>query len=323
MLSKILDRVGASLRTAIARRRLSADKMEIYTAIDNNLALLGGFLSTVEDPGKRDLVEKMGEMLTGRPATPLDRQLAEIYREYQLSLSGPARADERELFLGSLVAAFKVFRDDHLLLQRHFVKLFDANSGKIAVDQMRVSQAVVVGYVETVTVVANWASYLIGLIGLPEDSRPPGYMVKFLQDNGELVRTTINTLADRSRSATILSELEELKVGGHDVALVAGGVAIDTFAEDRDYSDAVQVALLGFTRSLPMMVYDRITVIRQNQYRKNKEMKEWATQQMALIQMRLAGVDAESDDYKHQLRVVENYAAIISDLDRKIAAYES
>lgn len=325
----IIDALGEAARQSAQRgEALRAAKSAVLTVADSNLVLLNElhqlFLAERE-VGYRGIFWALDQALR-RPSNPLDRRLAELYeRVYAPQLTGRFAVLERRRRFAAIEEAVTLMLADHALVRQHFQALFAQNGAYLSEQDIKISHAIVLGYLEACRVALDWIVFLIQNVALPDTVRPLKYQLDFLEHHAEFTGVFADELGARRFGATILTQVEDLKRRGVDVYLVAGGQVVSAYASDSDYTRGDRLALSRWlsVRNWIVAFADGFLVLQRNRYERNKELAETLKQKVALLTLQLQNVDPKSPDYQKQLQVITNYQAIIAQLDKRIAEYEN
>jgi hypothetical protein len=254
--------------------------------------------------------------------------MADVYRTYLATLTNlHARAEERDLFLGSFYNAYLRFKRDHQLIRSNFASLMDGAGYQVKLAEAKATQAIVIGYLEQVALVTEWVSYFIGNIQAPTAGGiapmpPPPYQLAFIKENLVPVAMFISVVTARANSATIMTEVEQIRKNGGDVYLTSGGQTIADYGNERDYAPVSQIAMRGFFRSLPVMIGDWLATREHEKRERNTAMRDWMLTKVAVLSADLSRVDPNSAEYKRQVAVIDAYTKRISAMDEELLRHE-
>lgn len=310
-LSKYIEAVKASNKDA------SVSKIDLLNLVDLNMTTIASLQDILN--------EKVSKHVTKHIDDPEYKKLATLYKAFLSQLSIKAKKAENEGFMMSIITILPELETEHEKLNVNFSNIFPGKENNVAIDEMRVTQVLTVGYLRSVSAMLSFVSNMFALIPVKvrDNTQLPKYREFSVQKNLNAIALFINTLYDRSIGSTILVQIGEIKKQGTDVFVVSDGDTIDKYANDRDYSRPSHNFMNGFTLGTFTMVISSAfmsTFRMLYEYRKN--MREWIIVKTALLKMDMENVDPESNEYQHLVKILNKYEAILAKYEQKIADYE-
>ena len=315
------EALGASiLNTLKSKNTEPAEKITILNMVDNNLVQL----QTVQS-----LFQDYPQIITAIPgflANDLNKSLQNIYTKYCQLLNTQQRLLERNKPFQTISDTVTFVIRDHQLIRDQFNSLFDdgTDAGEITPEQFRLSHAVIMGYLILSRTLADWFSFFYGtMAGQPiEAHRDPAYRLQEITDSTQQVASFVQDVLQRGKAATIIDLVRRVRQTG-DVAVYSDAAPLSSYANAATYpgiSNYVQI-LSPFQAIL--WVRELFVQVDRYFYKRNVAMREWLQTKAAILQLDMAQIDSNSPEYQRLLKILQNYSAIIADLDKKIAKYEN
>lgn len=241
------------------------------------------------------------------------------------AVSPRAAAAERSDPMMLFYNAVSVGIEDLELIRSNYSKIFDGTSSSgMTLDQMRMSNAIVLGYIESMFDMCRWGVYVLDLLFASEsNNRVPPYRVTWAIDHGGDMGKVAAEIFNRSNHTTIMTLITDLRHDGNDVYIEQDGMTIDQYADDADYKPVHQAMASGFMRSTILMVGEALILRRKEKYEQLKDMREWLASRLSLIQLQMADVDPESPEYRRLEKISQSYMDMITKHDKKLAEYEN
>lgn len=318
--SKALDLVDKRLDTG---KKSSVDKSAVLSAVDNNQVLLDALVRKLATPDGAKALQRVNQALVKEKASgPIATTLRDAYAGFVKALVQVPRSAERGGAFTSVVEALGALQKDHALIRSHYAQLLEQPGAEIPLEQLKVAQMVVFGYIGATNLLLQWFSYIIYLTDLPADTRAPGYLVAYVKDSAGPAAEVINMLASRGHNGTVLTEVERIRRDGADVYLTTNGATLAQYASPDDYTPSARAAMQGFFRDPRLWLGDAILTIQHLRYQRNKAMKEWLEAKIALINLQQAGADPDSERYRQLEQQLAYYTQVIADYDKKVKDYE-
>ncbi len=234
-----------------------------------------------------------------------------------------AKKAMEERFMGAIVdtlASYATILDE---VAKNVDSLFQNKS--INMFNSKVSHAVIFGMMSDAEMFSKFTDwYVIQFMsdyvpGLPT-TLP--YQQKYLEAAVKVVPGIMNAIINNRAKSSFVSAVLNYKNGGSDVLLVngdnksnakftkiAGGVTPD------DISAGARG--LGIFKKIG----DWFVSYKDDKMRRLRSERELMQARVQLLKLQMDNVDKESPEYKKQVKIIENYMAIIARLDQKLDKY--
>lgn len=249
-----------------------------------------------------------------------DREVLKVYETFKKALGRNANK-ESTAFLGSILFGSRLIVSDLDKVQVDAIKLFSDLKEK---GDLKVSHSYILGYMHLAEMTAMFFNDMLTLLGNPQSTKVPPYVLARAQKNAVPVAQFMDALLNRLPSIDIMSDLKEIKSGGHDIYLISDDVDVVSYANDKDYSNRVKTGLsMGFVGNPFIAIGDMLAVWQRQRYERNKRQHEQISAKIAVMQMDLDGVDPSSPEYKKQMEIIGRYSNELASLDKKISEYEN
>lgn len=313
------EALSATLTTAAAQRAPDPiDKNDILNFIDNNLITLKSIVSTCDENS-----QVMAYLQTVLSQTD-NADLKVLYLAYTKQLATPARSLEKLQIFRSIQAAAKLTIGDHERLRDQFADLFNQGTdiGDITIDQMKLSHAAIIGYLNLASIMADWFCFFYTAVaGCPDDLiRVPRYRENVIRESSARVADFVNDVLLRGTSRDFLSVIQSIRRRG-DVALYTKAATLDTYANINDYP-GISRFISTFNVFQPILwVREFFTTRTHLKYKRNIALRDWMVTKTAILKMDLQKSNSDSPEYIHMQHVLQKYSDLIADLDRRINAY--
>jgi hypothetical protein len=298
-------------------------KNDVLDLIDNNLILLREMVSTFDQVSLLKYIRT--ELLPNNGSNKANTALQQVYTTYLAKLTGVAKHQEQSGKLQSLSAAVRIVLADHEAMRAQFDNLFKdgTDPSEIALEQMKLSHAVIFGYINLSSLLADWFFFFIGQLESQrgEVMRTPAYRMNVVRESGPTVAAFVVDVLQRGPTRGIFSLVQTVKSAG-DVAIYTDAATLDSYANINDYP--------GIRQFLnPFVVFQPILLLREflsgfarRAHRRNITMREWVQAKLVILQMDAQNMDPQSPEYLRQQQLVQNYSNELSKLDAEIARYE-
>lgn len=195
-------------------------------------------------------------------------------------------------------------------------------NGLKAGDDIKMSTALALGYVEQAIRFASWVQFVIDH-ALSYGETPTGsqakYTYTFVSDYAEDVTTFINQTVTHDRTS-VVDRLLNLKNSAKDVSLSDPSNAAASYLDDNAYDSWEQNTAQGIIRNPISMYYTFKEQHRLGRIETLRNRMNWLKERMSLLSMKNMGTDPNSAEYKKTQSAVQYYADLVSDYDKKIAA---
>ncbi len=301
------------------------NKNEILNLIDDNLVILKTVISTFDEhPDIMKYIQT--QVLSVNANEPSDVDLNKAYKSYFLNLQTPGRRLEKSQLLRSIQASAVLSKVDHECIRDSFSSLFNDGTdvGDISLEQIKLSHATLLGYLNLSSTMANWFCYFYtSVVGRPDDTtRLPFYREDFLLNAATPVSNFVNDVLARGTGRNILSVIQSIRRQG-DVPIYTSGLGLDSYANLNEYTD-IRHLVGSFNVFQPiLMVREFFTSLTHWRYKRNVLMRDWLVTKTAVLKMDMEKVNPDSPEYQRMLGILQKYGDMISDYDRRIAKYQS
>lgn len=243
-----------------------------------------------------------------------------IYHEYLNGLSATNRTSEKSNPLSTIVATLTIASKNLDIIENNFTHIFDSKDSVIDETNLRSSSLLIIGYIETVNDFCSWVASLSRHITADTDEHIPPFETKSATINGEKFGSfaDYNIFKWSMSNDTILSDIKNMQKKGADVVIKNGDVWIDTFVNDRSFSDTENDLMNASLRSPTMMKISATIAYQQSKLDLLTHRKEWLIAKVALETEKMRGLNPDSQEYKKLRKATEHYANLVSKYEQKI-----
>ena len=265
--------------------------------------------------------KKMKEYLKAKPGD--QRKSIAFYNAIYKEMQYAAKKAMDERFLGAFadtLASFAVILDE---IAKNVDEIFQNKS--INLFNSKVSHAAVIGMIVDAEMFGKFIDWYITLFmsevvaGLP---RLLPYQMKYLEEAVKVVPALINRIINGRSGSNFINNVLNYKNGGSDVLLVNGNNQSNAkFAKVAGgVTDAdIEAGARGI--GIFKKIGDWFVTIKDEKMRRLRSERDLMQARVQLLKLELDGVDPESPEYKKQLKIIENYTAIIARIDQKLDKY--
>lgn len=242
-----------------------------------------------------------------------------IYKEMQFS--SKKAMDER--FMGAIVdtlAAYAVVLDE---VAKNIDNIFQNKS--INLFNTKVSHAVVFGMIADAEMFCKFVDWFNTLMMSEMIPALPGilpYQLKYLEAAVKVVPALINRVVNGRFNSTFVAGIMNYKNGGSDVLVVNGdnqsNAKFAKIAGNVTDSD-IESGARGI--NLFKKIGDWWVTLKDEKMRRLRAERDLVQARVQLLKLDLDGMDPESPEYKKQVKIIENYTALIARLDQKLDKY--
>lgn len=305
------------------KKRDPVDKQGILNLVDNNLITLRLITDTYEN---NPTILTYIQTLIGASSISKDNTtLKNFYQKYFTGLNPVGRQLENSGILKSVYTVAKLVIADHQAIRDNFDLLFKDGTdvGDITIEQMKLSHATILGFINLSNIFADWFSYLIGqLVGQPGESvRIPPYRLAIVGDSSSMVADFVNDVLLRGSTQNIIALVQSVKKTG-DVSLYTGSTTLNSYTNIKDYP-GISRFIGSFNAWQPILwVRELFSRLYSYNYKRNLILREWVQTKIIILRMDADKLDPLSLEYQRQIRILQKYSDELAKLDRKIADYE-
>jgi len=315
-----LSAIGDALKAFTAKfDKAELRKAAVLSMAENNLIGLKGILETFNPK-----VAQYVQLEFIKTANPQANDLRVYYKTYISSLLGQPLVIEQQGFLTSIKEVAALCIAEHQVILDRFQELFPGQNTTMTIEETRVTQALVIGYLKSIETLLRWTMCMYSLIPHPGvQSRVPGYRISYLGHTTTQVAQVVQTILTRIKGRTILNDIDTIKKNGSDVFLKNGDSTIDHYAANSDYPQTAHAFMGGFSLAV-IMIYigDFFMSFGRWYYDYLKNMREWLATKITVLQMDMAKMDPNSPEYEKARKMLDAYSAKLTEYDQKIAKSE-
>lgn len=213
------------------------------------------------------------------------------------------------------------------------LKEVDANIDKILIDKTltlfntHISQTALLGVMKQAEFYATYVNLLFSQIvrmvsGTEGDI--PGYRIDFIiKHQEEFIRLT-NLMCEKGGRYSFLGEINNIKRRNKNLLVHSKDQSISNILSNKDLNSStmsyISSALPAF--NIFLWVGEVLENYKHETYLKNKSMKEWIENHVALLRLELGGIDnADDPRYIKLQNIIDAYDANIAKYDKKINDY--
>lgn len=244
---------------------------------------------------------------------------------YLTHLSGQCQRMERERPFSSLANAHKNAAKALTDILNNIDELISNTETNIR--DVRVSMFAALGVIKQSSQVIIYTAHLYTTLSKAysdEIQYQQPYRLEFIVEKAIEVATIVSDVNAKRGLFDFLTEVDRLRRNAMDVVLVADG-AIDAAPPAEGFSAPIVSYMLSALNifnifGLSLRAWDDYCLARNARM---KETKEWLENHVALIRLKMNGVDKDSPEYKNYEKLIEIYDRKISDYDREIEEFEN
>lgn len=322
----VFDRLAAALKHCALRDTSlkSLRQEDVADLIKTNISIHTNIYNCLAVRDDKSMNNWYNTSLKTKLAQSTERS-KDIYNEFVKGLSGKARAVEEKRFLGSILKVNKEFIDILKELNDHLDELFEKK--KVDIYDTRMSQIAILGILKNSDCVANFSLYLYSFltrVGKTSDSIPR-YRDVFMQENVAKVSMLTNLVLMHKGPYEFLNNVRKLRSKGADLILGANGsFSFTNFINRSFYTPDILDALLSALSCLNVFsaVGNWIDDYKIDKNNRNKEIKEWLENHVALLRMDLEKADKSSQEYARLEKIIKAYDEKIAEYDERIKEFE-
>lgn len=199
----------------------------------------------------------------------------------------------------------------------------------IVMNDIQVSHGILLGAIESAKIYSSMNSYLlaifshvISMAGVNDDSLPR-YMSEYIAANGEVYIRLINLMTNTPGSYPVLNKIADIKKRGLDIKLAGTSDAHRHLSGEAIGQDDLLFSIFAILIAPIAWIGEAYVDYRHTYYERLKERKKWLESHVANIKLSLEDADPNDPEYVKTKKVVQFYDDKISEIDKKIAKYES
>lgn len=324
VLTSLADSLGYIVKSNIKYRSLT--KADLQTLIETNISGHTKMVYILGLQSDNDMKHWMQDVV--KPVLNKDgSNLSHVYDNFVRMLSGKAAADERKRPLLSLKEA----NDDFCKILKEIHKKLDYLMEQDSVNlwNVRMSHIAVMGIIRQSDLVLNFSIYLYAYltrVASGTASAIPRYRENYMLDKCDRAAVITSNLRDKKGPYNFLKEVDTIRKEQRDVVLGATGDirGFLRFTNVNNFSVSFLDNILSALSALNIFraALDAWDNYQFAKYERNKEVKEWLEQHVALLRMDLNDMDKNSAQYQKTLQIIQAYDDKIVDYDKKIIAFE-
>jgi hypothetical protein len=257
-----------------------------------------------------------------------------IVKRYNKALTKGAAAIERDKPFGAIQESVINMRRTLEQALNEIDTYFGEDD--IMIDKIKISQAMFFSVLQSATVLAKGANYFLAIalkVAAAKESKAniDKYQIIFFEKHFDEFMDIVNAVAEMSGKYTFMSEVHDVKHKANmDFDLMTAAESPASTISNL-ISSVAHMKLFGLrSNNVSTMVagFNPITTIGETWIgiqhalnARNKYLKEWAEQRVALLKLDLSG-NADPKERERLEKIIENYEELITKLNRKIAKYE-
>lgn len=322
----VFDRLATAL-THCVKRDVSIKSLrqeDVADLIKTNISIHNNICSCLHVRNDKDMNDWYNSTLKTVLAQSRERS-KDIYTEFVKGLRGKALRVEEKRFMESIYDVNLSFTKILTELNNNLDELFEKK--KVDIYDTRMSQIAILGILKNSDCVANFSLYLYSFltrVGKSSDSIPR-YRDVFMEENVAKVAMITNQVLDKKGPYEFLSNVRKLRSKGADLILGANGTfSFTNFINRGFYTPDIIDALLSALSCLNIFAavgnwIDDYKIDRNN---RDKEIKEWLENHVALLRMDLEQADKSSKEYAKLEKIIKAYDEKIAEYDERIKKFE-
>jgi len=231
--------------------------------------------------------------------------------------------------LSSFITLFKIMENDLTIIRNEFNTVFSAGTDptEITIEQMKMSHASCIGYIQFIPKVINFYTYMFDYMMADATNTVdtvPRYRIEEIIANTNAVASFFDILFNRRSGQTILTEIEMMRKNNNDFFIQTDKVVIDDTVNFNDYSIAIKGLLnTGFAVFSPILfVMDSIESVKRRINEERKYRKDWLLAKISLYRQMMQKLDTESADYRKLEELVNKLNDEVTKCDKAIHDFE-
>lgn len=250
----------------------------------------------------------------------------DIYYDYASGLTGKAKSMEDSVFLESIYKINDEYIDLLKEINKNIDKFFERE--KVDIYDTRMTQMAILGFLKDDQTVADFSLFLYSFIiktATGAAKEIPRYRDEFLKANVTKVAMLANNVIAHKGAYEFLDNADRIRSRGADLILGANkDFSFGNFAIRQFYTSDFLDSLLSALSCLNIfrIAGDAIADYKIERNNRNKEIKEWLENHVALLRMDLMNADKSSKEYAKLEKVIEAYDEKITEYDEKIKEFE-
>jgi len=261
-----------------------------------------------------------------------NHNISDFYNHYSnfLKLTNTTVAGlESKAMLSSFITLFKIMENDLTIIRNEFNTVFSAGTDptEITIEQMKMSHASCIGYIQFIPKVINFYTYMFDYMMADATNTVdtvPRYRIEEIIANTNAVASFFDILFNRRSGQTILTEIEMMRKNNNDFFIQTDKVVIDDTVNFNDYSIAIKGLLnTGFAVFSPILfVMDSIESVKRRINEERKYRKDWLLAKISLYRQMMQKLDTESADYRKLEELVNKLNDEVTKCDKAIHDFE-
>lgn len=327
MILDVFSNLANALTTAVKRdvSLKSLHKEDVLDLINTNISIHNNIVNALSVRSDKEVNNWM--LTVVKPALSRSSERSkDIYNEYAKGLVGKARKIEETRSLSSLLTVNKSFVKILTELKNNLDELFE--NKKVDIYDTRMSQVAVLGILKHSDIVANFSLYLYSFmtrVANGSTSSIPRYRDVFMKENVTKVTMITNKVVEHKGEYEFLNNIRKLRSKGADLILGANGsFSFTNFVNRGFYTPDILDTLLSAISCLNIFsavgnLIDDYKIDRNN---RNKEIKEWLENHVALLRMDLEDPNKDSKEKAKLLQIIKAYDEKIAEYDERIKKFE-
>jgi hypothetical protein len=256
-----------------------------------------------------------------------DSPLKDVYDTFVSKLKGTAQIAERKRFFGALQAANEAYAKALGKIVDEIDTIFDKDETEI--HSARLSQLAVMGVLKSSDTLVSFTVYLYAFltrVAVDNGEGIPKYRQVAITDNVETVAKTVNDILDKKGIEKLVGDIKYAKSKGLDVKVAS-------FSEQFDFDRNITTMGFGQTfmdclanvlHCLNIFVHisNMIDDYRLKKNKRNREIKEWLEQHVAILRLEVANKDKNDPEYARLIKIIKAYDEEIAEYEQAINEFE-
>ena len=304
----------------------SLNKENVENLLSDNIEMHANtakILSALSDKEINNLYNDTIKVALKKTNSPLK----DVYDTFVSKLKGTAQTTERKRFFGALQAANEAYAKALTKIVAELDKIFDKEETEV--HTARLSQFAIVGILKSSDALIAFTVYLYAFltrVAIDGGEGIPKYRQVAITDNLMDVVKTVNEILDKKGIEKLIGDITYAKSRGLDVQ-------VSSFSNDFDFDRNITTVGFGqtFMDCLANVLYclnifahisNAIDNYRIKKNKRNREIKEWLEQHVALLRLELANKDKNDPEYAKLIKIIKAYDEEIADYDQAINEFE-
>lgn len=241
-------------------------------------------------------------------------------------LTGLAKRDMNDNFLGAFQTTTTSLMTIMEEISANITKLFSDKT--VTIYNTKISQVAIYGMISNADTFGRFMQNYISCFMADKSkgiSRPAPYVIKELEADAPAVVEIINRTLNNKLSKNFVASILKYRNSGND-SNVVGSDNKSSVMLTKINTEVTEADIVSGTRGLAnifKIIGDWFVDREDRKLRKLRLERDLSLARVNLLQLELNGLDENSEEYKRQVKIIENYIKSIDRLNQEIAKLEN